>query len=244
MAERIILCSRGYPKSEDFTTFFKTPIPLDGNYKIWLKGLTMWNSWHNISAKFNNNVLKYHNGQNWKIIIFDNGNYTLDDINNYLISSFASATGGSLRDPEIPILFGIDGPTGHFGVKIEENWSIDFSEGELHKILGFDKIIYNQTEQIAPFPANISRGVDKIRIHCDLIVEARYGEESTSRILYQFAPSERPHSLIIVNEIYPIYLKIYPTKQIERIRMTVTDQNDNIIDLNGTEVEYEILLSK
>ena len=233
MNERVILTSKdGVGPSHDFETQFNTAMDFTTNYRVALKSMTMWNSWNNIDSKYNNNILTYSldNGKTWTDLVFDNGNYTLKQINNYIISTIVT-------DP--PVIFGMDEPTGRCAIILKHNCVVDFSKGEIYNILGFEPIIYSKTT-IAPYLANISKGVDKIHVKCSLVKDARYGKEKTN-ILYQFAPRNPPHSLIIINEIDPQFVNTFNESTIRRIRMTITDQNNNPIDLNGQDVEYELI---
>ena len=47
----------------------------------------MWYSWHNLSDNYNPNKLKYFDGKEWKII-FPEGNYDFDDIQDYINDHF------------------------------------------------------------------------------------------------------------------------------------------------------------
>ena len=61
---------------------------LDRNKKheIGLDSLIMTYSWHNINESYNNNQIKYsHDGGNsWETIIFVDGNYSYEDLNDYV----------------------------------------------------------------------------------------------------------------------------------------------------------------
>jgi hypothetical protein len=57
----------------------------------------MWYSWHNLSDKYNTNKLKYFEGKEWKIIIFPEGNYDFDDIQDFINDHFQT------DDPPISI---------------------------------------------------------------------------------------------------------------------------------------------
>ena len=71
----------------DFTIRFSRSLILDKN-KTYVVGLdsinTMTYSWHNISDEYDNKRIRYHNGKEWKDIIFTNGSYSYTDINNYI----------------------------------------------------------------------------------------------------------------------------------------------------------------
>ncbi|GFW64861.1 uncharacterized protein TNCV_3067181 [Trichonephila clavipes] len=91
------------------------------------------------------------------------------------------------------IQFGINFATSRIVLKLEPGYLVDFSQGELHKILGFEQRIYNQPEETARYLANISRGIDDIHIHCDIIHGTLYNDR-TSDVLYSFTPSNPPGS--------------------------------------------------
>ena len=62
----------------DFTTVFDRPIVL-GEYQQYVIGLdkvnTMTYSWHNVSPDYQNNIISYHNGKEYKRIELSNGCY-------------------------------------------------------------------------------------------------------------------------------------------------------------------------
>ena len=55
----------------DFTTVFDRPITLDRNKRAFM-GLneinTMTYAWYNVSREYNNDIIRYHNGKEYKII--------------------------------------------------------------------------------------------------------------------------------------------------------------------------------
>ena len=53
-------------------------IELNKRYKIGLKGLTLWNSWYNISSEYKNNIFKLMDSKlQIQEIVFQDGKYTL-----------------------------------------------------------------------------------------------------------------------------------------------------------------------
>ena len=69
--------------SSDFITVFDRPIVLGGNqqYVIGLdKVNTMTYSWHNVSPSYQNNIISYHNGTEYKRIEFSNGCYDYTEL--------------------------------------------------------------------------------------------------------------------------------------------------------------------
>ncbi|GFU28967.1 uncharacterized protein TNCV_470881 [Trichonephila clavipes] len=139
--------SKNSEKSEDFKIEFRNPIPIK-NATIALKSASIWVSWHNINKTYNNHTLTYKIGTETHHITFDDGNYTVRDLNNTIRNI--------LKKGEIQ--FGINFATSRIILKLE------LSQGELHKILGFEQRIYSQPEGTARYLANISRGIDDIHI--------------------------------------------------------------------------------
>ena len=71
----------------DFTTVFERPIVLGGNqrYVIGLDNVnTMTYSWHNVSPDYQNNIISYHNGKEYKRIEFSNGCYDYTELSDYI----------------------------------------------------------------------------------------------------------------------------------------------------------------
>lgn len=227
----IILDSNNYDKSEDFTVEFKSPIPVNGNSKLALKSMSMWVSWKNINK--DNNTFKYFDGLVWHTVTIEDGNYTLRELNNFLVKLFGT------DNP--PIKFGIYFATTRFIIHLENGYKIDLTNGKLHELLGFEPKIYENSEQTGKFVANISRGIDDIHIHCDVISGVHYNDFTTD-ILYSFTPSSPPGSLIKIDEVNPLFAEVNRNHFIYRIRMRITDQNENLIDLNKQRVVYRLIL--
>ncbi|GFR17223.1 uncharacterized protein TNCT_317971 [Trichonephila clavata] len=180
----------------------------------------------------NNHSLTYKIGIETHHIPLDDGNYTVRDLNNTIRNT--------LTKDEFQ--FGINFDTSWIVLKLESGYSIDFSQSELHKILGFEQRIYDQPEETARYLANISRGIDDIHIHCDIIHAILYNDR-TSDVLYSFTPSNPPGSLIKIDEINPLFVSVNRSDCIHSIRMYITDQDDNIINLNKQRVIYRLILS-
>ncbi|GFQ65877.1 uncharacterized protein TNCT_136751 [Trichonephila clavata] len=134
-------------------------------------------------------------------IPLDDGNYTVRDLNNTIRNTLKGEA-----------QFGINFTTSRIVLKLESGCSIDFSQGELHKILGFEQKIYDQPEETARYLANISRGIDDIHIHCDIIHGTLYNVR-TSDVLYSFTPSNPPGSLIKIDEINPLFVSVNRSKK-------------------------------
>ena len=84
----------GVSLSYDFTTKFNEPIKLHVSYnmkhELAVRTISMTYSWYNIKAIYKNNEIKYsHNGgKDWETIIFVDGMYSYDDIDQYIKKIF------------------------------------------------------------------------------------------------------------------------------------------------------------
>ena len=71
----------------DFTTVFDRPITLDRKYRAFT-GLneinSMTYSWHNVSKKYNNDIIRYHNGTEYKTIAFTKGCCSYSELSDYI----------------------------------------------------------------------------------------------------------------------------------------------------------------
>lgn len=218
--------------SENFEVYYPVPISLDNSsYEIALIGCNIWFSWHNISHEYNNNILKHYNGHVWETIILPDGFYTIDLINYYLklISK--------------PIIFEINEISSRCFVRLKPGHRLDFSNGKLHEILGFDPKVIDQDKTEGKHPINISYGIDRILIHCSL-VDQSYLNNVKSDVIYSFVPETPPGSLITVNPNPPIYLPVREKKFIQTIRMQISDQQNRLLELNDEPVTFMLHLKQ
>ncbi len=168
----------GNLKPHDFEVNYTVPLEFSSGSEIALIGCNMWYSWHNISAKHNTNKLRYSNGTKWETIIFPEGNYDFDDIQDYINDHF------KMDDP--PISIHANTVTLRTIILLKPGFKIDLTEngsGELYKIFGFEPQIINQPRTESKYKADITRGVDRVLIHCS-IVGGTYENSFESDVIY------------------------------------------------------------
>ena len=94
----------------NFTTVFDRRIVLGGNqcYVIGLdKVNTMTYSWHNVGPDYQNNIISYHSGSEYKRIEFSNGCYDYTELSDYIKETLI--TNGDLEpDQATPITIEFD----------------------------------------------------------------------------------------------------------------------------------------
>ena len=227
------LNSRKFPNPHDFEINFNVPLEFSPESQIAIIGCNLWYSWHNISEKYNTNKLKYFDGNKWETIVFPEGNYDFDDIQDYINDHFKT------DDP--PIQIRANTVTLRTKILLKSGYKLDLTEGKLHKIFGFKPQIIDESIE-SKHKSDITRGVDRILIHCS-IVGGSYENSYESDVIYSFVPNDSPGSILNIQPFHPIYLPL-KDEIIRKIRMRITDQDDRPIDLNEQNVDYLLNIIK
>lgn len=238
-----ISSSEGHGPSHDFTIKYTPQITLEKNktYSIRLNSLSMYYSWFNVSNKHNNNKIKFttDKGTTWHKISFQDGNYSYNDLNKQIQSQLEqggiSKTGISLNF-EITLLRVV--------LTLEPSFQVEFNS-RFNELIGFRRdhvYTHSQTGESEP---NITNSVDSLQIRCSLLsnssVSGKYGD-----VLYQFSTSNLHPSYPFEktsNVVGSLYSPIN-TRLISTIRIYITDQNGNPVDLNDQEVSLVLILKE
>jgi len=120
------------------------------------------------------------------------------------------------------------------------SYEVDFTVSNLYLLLGFKSQIYTTTQE-GPNNVNISNGIDKVLIHVDCVTGS-YTLGQSSDVLYSFAPNSSPSSLLIVDPIKRVYLPLNQSSYLNKIRVRITDDSNNRLNLNGEQVTVTLLL--
>ena len=219
----LLTLTSGVENSENFEVSYNVPIDVTTNTKVALIGVNLWFSWYNISHEYKNNIIQHFDGSTWRTTVLPDGFYTIDLLNDTLMDT--------------KIGFDINKITSRAILNLKSGGQVDFSEGKLHKVLGFESKIYTSDKTEGTYPINISNDIDRILIHCSL-VDHSYLNNVKSDVIYSFVPETPPGSLITLNPNPSIYLPIREREHINSIRMNITDQNNRPIELNNERVTY------
>ena len=119
---------------------------------------------------------------------------------------------------------------------------IDLSQGKFVELLGFGKKVLDQATNISKNIPNITRGVDWIFIHCDLIT--REVENVRSDVLFCL-----PTSMIQIGYNFskePRRISWHPVNKqmIQSIGVYVTDGRNGILDMNDKDFAISIFLKE
>ena len=160
----------GLSKPEDFVIKF-TPaleLPDDMNHEIAMNKVNMTYSWHNISKFYKNNTIKYSpdSGSTWKKIIFQDGNYSYDDLND-VIRQIIENNGDNSR--KIEILF-INSQYKVI-VGLGKDYQLDLRESKFGDLIGFEEKIVDKEEIGSKLP-NITNSIDVIYLNTDAISDS------------------------------------------------------------------------
>jgi len=126
-------------------------------------------------------------------------------------------------------------------IVMHDDYELDFSQGNFAELLGFDKKVLS-IDSIGTKIPNITRGVDWVYIHCDLI--SRRTNNIPTDVLYSFSTADLLVSYPFRKE--PRRLKWQPVNKnnINAIRVWVTDGRNNILNLNETDVAISLIIEK
>ena len=215
-------------KSHDFTIYFNPPIELvrEKSYKAALNRLiTMSYSWYNIAEAYGNNKIKWRkNTGDWQTLTFPDGMYDYDGIKRFL----QSKTGFTIY--RVVILMAKD-------------YELDLTDGGYASLLGYEKkILKDETNFTAEMIPDITRSVDWVFLHCDLI--SRRVNDVENDVLYSFSTTNLQVSYPFKQE--PRRLECHPVNRsrIDSVRVWVTDGRNNILDLNGVNIALSTMIEE
>ena len=165
----------------DFTTVFNRPIVLGGNQR-YVNGLdkvnTMTYVWHNVSPDYQNNIISYHNGTEYKRLEFSNGCYDYAELSDYIKETLI--TNDDLEpDQASPITIEFDLTSFKCFVSKIKPFALDLMGSNFGALIGFEPTVIRQTQYGADIP-NITNSLYTLYIHCDLVdnsvVDGEYGD--------------------------------------------------------------------
>jgi hypothetical protein len=226
----------------DFTISFQPPIRLDPKkeYEAAFLSLETYNSIPNITEK--NNTFKYStdNGNTWKIIELpvDAYEYTqiADEIQRQMVENndFDEAKTAfyiNFSVCRLSSLIEITNPT----------YKIDFGvENSLGPTLGFSTEVLSQGTHKSPKIFDIT-DINSILINVDFI-EGGYVNKTYSPAIHNFSPKVGPGYKIFEQPSPELIFYRVSKDFIPDVRVWLTDQNKNIINLQGERITIRILI--
>ena len=200
-------------------------------------------SWYNIDASFGNNKIRWRKkGEGWKTLTFPNGMYDYSGINTFLQAQTGKV---DPKDEDSKCIFTLYVDMTIFPVVIlmDGDYELDLSGNDFAELLGYEKkVLTGQKNFVGEMVPNITRGVDCVFLHCNLI--SRRANDVASDVLYSFSTAGLHVSYPFQKE--PYRLEWHPVKNTESyaIKIWVTAGRNNLLDLNGIDVAVSIIIEK
>ena len=212
----------------------KTPLQLGPGAEIGLKSLFMWYTYPNVSPKYNNDTVSVNttNSNGWLQVKIPEGMYEVKALEETINRETHIATGGNINDKAIPQIFKfqVNESTFKCTVKVPPQVKIDFSQSKLHELLGLEPKEYSAfSDNEGKDIINISRGVDRLLIRCNL-VDRSYQNEWRD-VLYDLLPYAQPGAAIQI--LQGDNIEFHPCRDgvIRRLEIRVTDSQNNPVHL-------------
>ena len=169
------------------------PLILEKHPEFGLKSIFLWYTYPNISEKYNNNKIKITCNGLENVIVMPKGMYEISALSEYLNNQVNECFASSGER----VILGVNESTFECFVRLRDGIKLDFTQGNLYKLLGLEPKIYDKPYEEGTNIINITRGVDRLFIRCNL-VERRYQPEMKD-VLFDILPFAQPGSAIQEN---------------------------------------------
>ena len=248
MEREIVLSSysvkgQGNNTPQDFTIKFNKPIILDRNseYTVGLNRIVnMSFTWFNVNPSYGNQLIKYSsdNGSTFENITFPKGVWSYTDFDTYIKN--ITKTKKNNKD-HYPITLEFNETTFRVTVTLDQNYQLDLTASNFNELIGFNKVVLKSESNTGPNVPNLSQDTDILNIHCDLINDSLVDGQDTD-IIYSFSTSVLRPSYSFTIE--PRRVTYNPTNKnsISSIRMYITDGKRRLVDLNGADTSFSLIL--
>ncbi|KAL9954299.1 hypothetical protein ACROYT_G041818 [Oculina patagonica] len=191
------------------------------------------------AEKYDNNKFKWKkkSDSEWTTVTLPDGMYDYKDLND----AFQSHTGKTDDSKNIFELYFYT-TTYRVTILIANDYELDLSEGAFSELIGFDKTILNDTTNVGVRVPDLTRGVDWIYIHCDLI--SRAVDNIADDVLYTLSTATLEISYPFSKEPYRLLWHPVSKYRINSIRIRISDGNGNDIFLNDQPVALSIIIEE
>ena len=226
----------------DFTTTYSPTIKLDPSkkYEAALLSLDMYNSIPNITK--DNNIFTYSvdNGVTWKIIALDTGSYELGAINNEIQRLMVINGDYNNNLFYITITANVSKLTSIVNIT-NPTYKVDFGvENSIGSVLGFEALIIGAGYNESPNIVDIMK-INSILVNTDIIMGS-YVNNYASPAIYSFYPNVSPGYKIVERPNPSLIFYPVARSDIRSIRVWLTDQDSNPVDLRGEIVTVRICI--
>ena len=233
-------------KPENFTTKFNQPLTLDPNeqYVVGLnRVINMSFTWYNINADRQNQLIKFSSdgGSTFTDITFPAGVWDYEEINEFIQKATVIQADG--KDDVFPINLAFSSTTFRVTITLATNYQLDLTQSNFNDLIGFDKKILKDEVNLGPRVPNLSQDTDMLNVHCDLTNSSLVdGEESD--IIHSFSTSVLRPSYSFTLEPMRVTFSPVNKNRIGSIRVYITDGKRRIVNLNGADTAFSLILKK
>ena len=121
---------------------------------------TMTYIWHNVSPDYNNNIISYHNGTEFKRIEFTNRCYDYTELSDYIKETLI-VNDDFEPDQASPITTLFDLTSFKCLISIREPFATDTRNSNFGSLIGFGPTVIRQTQYGTKIP-NITNSLDTL----------------------------------------------------------------------------------
>ena len=230
-------------KPSDFMIKYTNPIILDPNrqYEIGLNRIiSMSFTWFNITSELKNQKIRFSSdgGNNWTDLVLNPGVWNYVDFNNFLKDNTKT---GTASNPSYPISLEFDDTIFRTIITLAQNYQLDLTRSNFNDLIGFNKQVLTNAENIGDYIPNLSQDREILNIHCDLISDSLVDGDETD-IIYSFSTSTLTPSYSFTQEPRRVQFNPVNKNTIYKIRIYITDGKQRIIDLNHSDISFSLIL--
>ena len=124
-----------------------------------------------------------------------------------------------------------------------KDYELDLTDGGFASLIGYEKkILKDETNFTREMIPDITRSVNWVFLHCDLI--SRRVNDVENDALYSFSSTNLQVSYPFKEEPYRLECHPVNKSMINSVRVRVTDGRNNILDLNGVDIALSIIIEE
>ena len=199
-------------------------------------------TWFNVNSDYGNQLIKYSsdNGLTFNSITFPSGVWNYTDFDEHIKNITKT---GDNDDPKYPITIEFDTTTFRVNVTLATNYQLDLTQSDFNELIGFNKKVLKDVVNIGDRVPNLSQDTDILNVHCDLVNSSLVdGDESD--IIYTFSTSVLKPSYSFTLEPRRVTYNPANKQQISSIRIYITDGKRRLINLNGADTSFSLILKR
>lgn len=242
---------------DDFTVDLDPPIMLNRYqlHTVRLYRAKFWNSIYNVSDALANNVLRYHNGAEWKTLTYPDGIYTLSDLYTRLQVFMASEGDWNATAETYYITIAADYNRLRTSVTLENSYQLDLTAATsaYHELLGFNsQTLSGDGTYLGEGRLQLDGGVAALRINCSLAKAGGgyggYADGSGASLLWVVNRPVIPAAMITVGGpseaagLVPPPVPLGGDREITSVRMWIRDNQGRAVSFNNEPVSYTLVI--